>query len=179
MCWKLGGDVKRPTPLLRSRAIARGSIRCYNFDAALEQPRFCLHGARSMSDEQRRDPRIATRQHLWCEGQNNAIAAETRDVSRNGMFIVAEDAPEVGSQMKVTLKDEAGEVTLNMEVMWRGAKTEDNKTGVGVKIVGFDKGRDVYERFIGRHLKGSAAGEKTKASLRPSVPIRDSLTPKR
>lgn len=131
-----------------------------------------------MSDEQRRDPRITTRQRLWCEGQNSGIAAETRDVSRNGMFIVAEDAPEIGSQMKVTLKDEAGEVTLNMEVMWRGAKTDDDKTGVGVKIVGFDKGRDVYERFITRHLKTSSSSEKAKASLRPSVP-RDSVTPKR
>jgi Tfp pilus assembly protein PilZ len=132
-----------------------------------------------MSDEQRRDPRIATRQRLWREGQNAAPSFETRDVSRNGMFIVAEDAPEVGSQMKVTLKDEAGEVTLNMEVMWRGAKTEDNKTGVGVKIVGFEKGHDVYERFIGRHLKSTEAGEKTKASIRPSMPARESLTPKR
>jgi hypothetical protein len=95
------------------------------------------------------------------------------------MFIVAEDAPEVGSQMKLTLQDEGGEVTLNMEVMWRGAKTEDNKTGVGMKIVGFDKGREVYERFISRHLKTTGDGEKTKASLRPSVPVRDTLTPKR
>jgi Tfp pilus assembly protein PilZ len=132
-----------------------------------------------MSDDQRRDPRIATRQRLWCEGQEATAAAETRDVSRNGMFIVAEDAPEVGSQMKLTLQDEGGEVTLNMEVMWRGPKTEDNKTGVGMKIVGFDKGREVYERFISRHLKTSGDGERTKASLRPSVPVRESLTPKR
>jgi Tfp pilus assembly protein PilZ len=135
-----------------------------------------------MSDEQRRDPRITTRQRLWREGQEESTttaAVETRDVSRNGMFIVAEDAPEVGSQMKVTLKDEAGEVTLNMEVMWRGAKTDDNKTGVGVKIVGFDKGRDVYERFISRHLKATSEGGKTKASLRPSMPVRESITPKR
>jgi hypothetical protein len=135
---------------------------------------------RPMSDDQRRDPRITTRQRLWREGQDaTATTVETRDVSRNGMFIVAEDAPEVGSQMKVTLRDETGDVTLNMEVMWRGAKTEDNKTGVGVKIVGFDKGRDVYERFLSRHLKSSEEGGKTKASLRPSMAPRESLTPKR
>ena len=98
------------------------------------------------------------------------------------MFIVAENAPEVGSQLKVTLEDEGGEVTLNMEVMWKGAKTADNKTGVGMRIVGFDKGGDVYERFIGRHLKASAA-DKAKASLRPSkpaaAPSSDSMSPKR
>jgi hypothetical protein len=122
-----------------------------------------------MSDEQRREKRIATRQQIWCEGQESPNQAETRDVSRNGMFIVAENAPEVGEQLKVTLQDQGGEVTLNMEVVWRGTKTEDNKTGVGVRIVGFDKGRDVYERFITRHLRPSTApSELARASMRPS-----------
>lgn len=139
-----------------------------------------------MSDEQRREKRIATRQRLWCEGQDEPNSIETRDVSRNGMFIVAEKAPEVGSQMKVTLQDEAGEVTLNMEVVWRGKKTEEeNKTGVGVRIVGFDKGRDVYERFISRHLRPSTlpAELAAKPTLRPSIPVpvppRASNAPKR
>jgi hypothetical protein len=140
-----------------------------------------------MSDDQRRDPRIATRQRLWREGQDNTGSVETRDVSRNGMFIVAENAPEVGSELKVTLRDEGGEVTLNMQVMWKGTKTEDNKTGVGVKIVGFDKGKDVYERFIARHIRPSTApGGKAKPSMRPSVApgpslpaARASITPKR
>jgi Tfp pilus assembly protein PilZ len=140
-------------------------------------------------DDQRRDPRIATRQRLWREGQDNqdtASSVETRDVSRNGMFIVAEDAPEVGSELKVTLRDEGGEVTLNMQVMWKGTKTEDNKTGVGVRIVGFDKGKDVYERFINRHLRPSTApGGKAKPSMRPSalplpnMPVTLSIPPKR
>jgi Tfp pilus assembly protein PilZ len=131
-----------------------------------------------MSDEQRREKRIPTRQRLWCEGQESPSHAETRDVSRSGMFIVAEDAPEVGSQLKVTLQDEGGEVTLNMEVMWKGTKTEDNKTGVGVRIVGFDKGHDVYERFINRHLRPSTApGDLGRPTLRPSnFPARESLT---
>jgi Tfp pilus assembly protein PilZ len=126
-----------------------------------------------MSDEQRREKRIETRQRLWCEGQDAPPAgAETRDVSRNGMFIVADDAPEIGSQMKVTLQDDGAEVTLNMEVVWRGKKTEDNKTGVGVRIVGFDKGRDIYERFINRHLRPSnIPSQLPKPSIRPGVAL--------
>lgn len=121
-----------------------------------------------MGDEQRREKRIATRQRLWCEGQD-APSAETRDVSRNGMFIVAEDAPEIGSQMKVTLQDDGAEATLQMEVVWRGSKTADNKTGVGVRIVGFEKGREVYERFINRHLRPSTMPSQIpKASVRPA-----------
>ena len=139
-----------------------------------------------MSDEQRREKRIPTRQRLWCEGQEAPNTIETRDVSRNGMFIVAEHAPEVGDQLKVTLQDETGEVTLNMEVVWRGKKAEeDNKTGVGVRIVGFDKGREVYERFINRHLRPSTMpGDlNVKPTLRPSIPVpstpRASNAPKR
>lgn len=121
-----------------------------------------------MGDEQRREKRIATRQRLWCEGQDAPSGAETRDVSRNGMFIVAENAPEIGSQMKVTLEDDGAKVTLQMEVVWRGSKTEDNKTGVGVRIVGFDKGRETYERFINRHLKPSTMpSQMPRASVRP------------
>jgi Tfp pilus assembly protein PilZ len=126
-----------------------------------------------MGDEQRREKRIATRQRLWCEGQDDAPSgAETRDVSRNGMFIVAENAPEIGQQMKVTLQDDGAEVTLNMEVVWRGTKQADNKTGVGVRIVGFDKGREQYERFINRHLRPSTMPSQIpKASIRPAGTI--------
>jgi len=130
-----------------------------------------------MTEDQRRDRRIVTRQKLWREGQGDATA-ETRDVSHNGMFIVSEDAPEVGDQLKVTFSNSEGEATLNLEVMWRGAKDADNKTGVGVRIVGFDKGRDVYERFIHRHMKSDSRAPQ--ATLRPSAaaPPRPSTGPK-
>jgi hypothetical protein len=120
-----------------------------------------------MTQDQRRDRRILTRQKLWREGQEEP-PAETRDVSQNGMFIVAENAPEVGSQLKVTFNDAQGEeATLNLEVMWRGAKDEDNKTGIGVRIVGFDKGKDVYEKFITRHLRSDS--KMPQGALRPSA----------
>lgn len=128
-----------------------------------------------MTEDQRRDRRILTRQKLWREGQDTT--AETRDMSQNGMFIVAEDAPEVGSQLKVTFNDAAGEeATLNLEVMWRGAKDEDNKQGIGVRIVGFDKGRDVYEKFIHRHLRTDSKAPQV--TLRPSEAPRPSQGPK-
>jgi hypothetical protein len=120
-----------------------------------------------MTQDQRRDRRILTRQKLWREGQQEA-PAETRDVSQNGMFIVAENAPEVGSQLKVTFNVAQGEeATVNLEVMWRGAKDEDNKTGIGVRIVGFDKGKDAYEKFISRHMRSDSRAPQ--GTLRPSV----------
>lgn len=129
-----------------------------------------------MTQDQRRDRRILTRQKLWREGQEEP-PAETRDVSQNGMFIVAENAPEVGSQLKVTFSDPEGEATLNLEVMWRGAKDDDNKTGIGVRIVGFDKGKDIYDKFISRHLRSDSRAPQ--GTLRPSAaaPPRTSQKP--
>lgn len=129
-----------------------------------------------MTEDQRRDRRIVTRQKLWREGQEEN-PAETRDMSKNGMFIVSEDAPEVGEQLKVTFNDAEGEATLNLEVMWRGAKDSDNKTGIGVRIVGFDKGKDVYERFINRHVRTDSKAP-PQVTLRPSAPPRPSQGPK-
>ncbi|HEX7481447.1 MAG TPA: PilZ domain-containing protein, partial [Polyangiales bacterium] len=77
--------------------------------------------------------------------------------SHSGMFIVAEHAPEVGARFNVNFDNEEGEVSLKLEVMWRGPKSADNQTGVGVRIVGFDKGREAYERFVNRHMKDSGA----------------------
>lgn len=107
-----------------------------------------------MSADQRRDPRIAARQALWCEGQSEK--AETRNVSRSGMFIVAEEAREVGEQFKVAFEGDEGAIEVKMEVMWRGEAKDGAPTGMGLRIVGFDKGQDAYERFVARQLETPA-----------------------
>lgn len=119
-----------------------------------------------MSDDQRRAPRIDAKHQLWCEGQGDR--AVTRNISKSGMFIMTEQPREVGEQFKVSFEDEAGSIELNMEVMWRGEPAESGETGLGLKIVGFNKGEGAYERFVERHLeqsegkedKGNEGGEK-------------------
>ena len=101
-----------------------------------------------MSDEKRRQKRFATRQRLWCEGQENPVLGEARNVSAGGMFIVANEDAEVGQQIKVNFKDDDSEVSLSMEVMWKGTEATTGEAGIGVRIVGFDKGEDVYKRFL-------------------------------
>jgi hypothetical protein len=73
-----------------------------------------------------------------------------------------------------------------MEVVWRGTKTADNKTGVGVRIVGFEKGREQYERFINRHLRPSTMPSQipkpslapaASAAARPTEPPNTSVRP--
>jgi hypothetical protein len=107
-----------------------------------------------MSDEKRRDARVATKQKLWAEGQSEM---ETRDISRNGMFIMADAAREVGEQFTVSFEGDEGKIELSAEVMWRGGKGEDNKVGMGVRIVAFSQGEDAYDRFVLAHIGDSEA----------------------
>jgi PilZ domain len=103
-----------------------------------------------MSDDKRRDPRFDAKHKLWCEGQGER--AETRNISRSGMFVLSEQPREVGEQFKVAFEGEEGAIELNMEVMWRGESGEGGQAAMGLRIVGFDRGEDAYERFVERNL---------------------------
>jgi hypothetical protein len=104
-----------------------------------------------MTSNKRRDPRFESNKKLWFEGQERA---EARNMSRSGMFIMAEQPREVGEQIKVAFEGEEGAtVEVNMEVMWCGTPAEGGQAGMGLRIVGFDKGEDVYDRFVRDQLK--------------------------
>lgn len=104
-----------------------------------------------MSSDKRRDPRFEHVQELWNEGQ--ARMGEARNMSRSGMFIVSDQPREVGEQIKVAFEDAEGAIELKMEVMWcEDGKKDGEQTGLGLRIVGFDKGEDAYERFVQRQL---------------------------
>ena len=118
-----------------------------------------------MSTHDRRDERFSAKQELWCEGQQEG--AQTRNISRSGMFIVAEQPRAVGEQFTVAFEGDEGAVELKMEVMWSGAAKESGQTGMGLRIVAFDKGEDAYERFVSRHLESQAAKE---PDTKPSEP---------
>ena len=110
-----------------------------------------------MSTQDRRDERFNAKQELWCEGQEEG--AQTRNISRSGMFVVAEKPRAVGEQFTVAFEGDEGAVELKMEVMWSGAVKDGGQAGMGLRIVAFDKGEDAYERFVSRHLESQAAQE--------------------
>lgn len=103
-----------------------------------------------MGTDKRRDPRFGIKQKLWCEGQ--ADFGEARNMSRSGMFIVAEQPRDVGERLKVSFVGEQGAVELEMEVMWRGGPAPGGEGGMGLRIVGFDRGEDIYDRFVREQL---------------------------
>lgn len=118
--------------------------------------------------DNRRDARFDTRQKLWCEGQG--AIAEARNMSRSGMFIVSEDAKDVGETLTIKFTGDDGEVEVDAEVMWRGAG-EGDKDGMGLRIVGFKKGAEAFDRFVERHV-GDDEEEETDPNVGGGKPPR-------
>lgn len=85
-----------------------------------------------MSDhEKRRHPRIDVRQAVWVEGQNVRGAGEALNVSREGMFVVSDAVPAVGSTLEVRLEDpQEGPIQLTMQVAWTDPGTLHSKMGL-------------------------------------------------
>jgi hypothetical protein len=102
-----------------------------------------------MSDDKRRDPRLPSTQQVWCEGQGERSRA--LNVSRSGMCITTEAPREIGDQFKIKFDGDEGTIEVNMEVMWADEPATGETGGMGLRIVGFDKGEDAYERFVKRH----------------------------
>lgn len=104
----------------------------------------------TMSDDKRKQPRFDTKQRLWQEGQQDARFGETLNISQGGMFIVGNETTEVGQEVQVSLQGsgDSEAISLKLEVMWKGKEQEDGPSGLGVRIVDFGEGKDVYSRFV-------------------------------
>jgi len=105
--------------------------------------------------EKRKYKRFKNRQKVWCEGQDQKFQVESTDMSQGGIAIVAKDAPKVGSQVKVSFVVPDGDnVSVNMEVVWKGDKKSRNseQVAVGLRVVDFEKGQDAFDTFVARHL---------------------------
>lgn len=111
--------------------------------------------------DKRRDPRFDSNQKLWCEGQELKITAQAKNMSRGGMAIVTDQAPQLGSHLKVSfVTEEEGDVSMDMEVVWRDDKPQnDGQVALGLRMVKFEKGRDAFDRFVSRHLDNDAPVE--------------------
>lgn len=103
--------------------------------------------------ELRRAQRFDTRQSLWFEGQERRLSAEARNMSASGMFVVSEHAHDVGSQVRVSFADpDAGEVSVDMEVVWTDSSAEGAPTKMGLKVIDLERRDDAFQHFVSRHL---------------------------
>jgi hypothetical protein len=119
-------------------------------------------------NDKRRNRRFDIDQKLWCEGQELHGPATAKNMSRGGMAIIADENAEIGTRMKVSfVTPDEGDVSVNMEVVWRDDKPSKGPVAMGLRVVKFDKGHDAFDRFVNDHLSGLPPG---KASLQ-NIPI--------
>lgn len=106
-----------------------------------------------MSD-QRRHPRIAIRQRVWCEGQNVTLYVQALNVSEGGLFVRTANPPTAGHRFRVSFTDLADEeVVATVEVMWSRRGSGDQQPGMGLRIVSFEAGSDVFARYIQEQIE--------------------------
>jgi hypothetical protein len=115
-----------------------------------------------MSQEKRRDRRVDTNQAIWVEGQDVRVEAEALNMSKGGMFVVAEgEAPAIGSMLEIKFDDpHEGKIAVKMEVVWRDEKTQSSN--LGLRAIQ-SEGIAAFERVVTRYLGGEE----------PTEPIRE------
>jgi hypothetical protein len=109
----------------------------------------------SEHDSRRRHQRVETHQQVWVEGQDVRVSAQAKNISKGGMFVVAEgEAPTIGTVLKVQFEDpHEGTIDVKMEVVWRDEKTLTAR--LGLRAVD-SRGMEAFERVVTRHEAGQA-----------------------
>jgi c-di-GMP-binding flagellar brake protein YcgR len=133
----------------------------------------------SEHDSRRRHHRIETQQQVWVEGQDVRVSAQAKNISKGGMFVVAEgDAPGVGTVLQVQFEDpHEGVIDVKMEVVWRDEKTLT--ANLGLRAVD-SRGMEAFERVVTRYeatlpslvggLKPASKAPSSSPAARPARP---------
>lgn len=99
-------------------------------------------------DENRRHPRFPIRQRVWCEGDQLTLYVQALNVSEGGLFVRTSNPPDAGEKFRVSFVEGDEEVVAEVEVVWTRAASSDTQPGMGLRIVGFEKGESSFRRWV-------------------------------
>ena len=109
--------------------------------------------------EQRRHPRLPSRERCWCEGGDITIYAQIGDLSEGGLFFRTSAPLPPGARVRVRLGGGAGEAAMPACVAWRRDPREDRdreQPGMGLRFEPGDEGaRAVVRSHLDRLRSGS------------------------
>jgi hypothetical protein len=105
--------------------------------------------------EHRSSKRIAARLKVWCEGDDFTLLAEAINVSRRGLFVRTASATPASGRFKLTIEEL--DTVADVEVRWRRGNRETGRGGMGLLIMGFDRGAKAFEDYVDRN--SSRSGE--------------------
>ena len=110
-------------------------------------------GAREPVKDQRRHPRVPSRQRCWCEGENITIYAQIGNLSEGGLFLRTSAPLPPGARVRVRLDAGPGGVEVPASVAWRWDPREDSARGDPGMGIRFDAGDDGVRAEIRSHLE--------------------------
>lgn len=96
--------------------------------------------------ENRRSKRVPAKLKIWCEGDDFTLLAETVNVSQSGMFVRSPSPLRVGECVRLNM-EELGAVA-EVEVCWVREAGDSGRGGMGVRILGFERGAHEYGQFV-------------------------------
>lgn len=103
--------------------------------------------------EQRRYPRLPSRQRCWCEGDDITIYAQIGNISEGGLFLRTSAPLPPGARVRVRLGGDAGEVEVHAHVAWRRDPRDEQareEPGMGLRFEPADGARDVIRSHLDR-----------------------------
>lgn len=98
--------------------------------------------------DHRRHRRYDLRKRLWCEGDAYSVALATVNASEGGVQLRTSIPPPPGTKLRLSLEEPgAGRVVAEAEVVW--ARAGSGRGAMGLRILSFTEGRDVWAALIG------------------------------
>lgn len=101
-----------------------------------------------MAHDNRRHSRAPFRQRIWCEAEDATVYVRTLNASERGLFIRTASPEPEGRTLRISFEHEGQRVVADARVVWRRSTTNGGEPGMGVEILSFDEGSDVYRELV-------------------------------
>ena len=85
---------------------------------------------------------------MWCESEEFTLLSETANLSRGGLFLRTSSTAPPAGPFKVTI-DALG-VVASVEARWSQRGGDTTVPGMGVAIVGFERGASAFRDYVDR-----------------------------
>src|SRR5690349_24763698 len=96
--------------------------------------------------ERRRSKRVPARLKAWCEGDDFTLLAETINVSRDGLFVRTSSPASLRDRFRLTIEEL--DAVADVEVCWTRKSRDHRRRGMGLRIVGFERGGSEFEHYV-------------------------------
>jgi uncharacterized protein (TIGR02266 family) len=103
-----------------------------------------------MAHDNRRYPRAPFRHRVWCEAQDATVYVRALNASERGLFIRTASPEPEGRNLRISFEHEGRRVAAKVQVAWSRPPANGAEPGMGVEIVDFEEGSDVYRELLER-----------------------------